>query len=168
MDQLYKTWIGMKHRCHGKGNTDKVYRWYRDKGIIVCDEWRKDFSVFREWALSHGFEEGLTIDRIDSDGNYCPDNCRWVTRSENSRNKKSKDDEASAKFKRFKRGIEQEKGRQLSPDECRSLRNFLNAFDKLPAAGQLLVFGYAQGIVAMSERKQKGGEQDDGSRQSQD
>lgn len=79
---LYAVHQGMKNRC----NNPKVkgFKYYGAKGVKVCDEW-KDFQTFYDWAMKHGYKEGLTIDRIDPGGDYCPENCEWVTRSENSR-----------------------------------------------------------------------------------
>ncbi len=80
--RLYNIWREMRHRC---GNpTDRDYFYYGLRGIRVCPEWDASFIAFREWALSHGYADDLTIDRIDHHGNYEPDNCRWITRSENS------------------------------------------------------------------------------------
>lgn len=73
----------MIERCYKKSN--ESYRLYGAKGIRICDEWLNNPSLFEEWALSNGYEENLTIDRIDSSKNYCPENCRWITREENSR-----------------------------------------------------------------------------------
>lgn len=73
----------MKARCYNEKNTH--YSVYGGRGITICDEWLKDTGSFIEWALSHGYKDGLTIDRIDNDGNYCPENCQWLTKSENSK-----------------------------------------------------------------------------------
>lgn len=76
----------MIRRCESK--KDKSYRFYGAKGIKVCDEWHKRKN-FYDWAKNNGYKEGLEIDRIDSDGDYCPENCRFITRLVNLRNKKS-------------------------------------------------------------------------------
>jgi len=80
---LYRTWAGMKTRCYNQ----EYQGWHRygGRGITVCDEWKNDFASFRDWSLSHGYKEGLSIDRVNNDGNYCPENCEWVTISENSK-----------------------------------------------------------------------------------
>lgn len=75
----------MKDRCHN-ANSQK-YRYYGERGIEVCAEWRNDFLAFREWALSAGYAPGLEIDRENNDGNYTPANCRWVTRRVNNQNR---------------------------------------------------------------------------------
>jgi len=80
--RLYRIWANMRHRCNIP--TMPAYRRYGGRGISVCDEWN-DYSVFRDWANSSGYEDWLTIDRIDNDGNYCPSNCQWITREENIR-----------------------------------------------------------------------------------
>ncbi len=77
---LYKVWQAMKDRCLNKRN--RFYNRYGGRGISVCNEWLY-FSKFYDWAMSHGYEKGLNIDRIDNDGNYEPSNCRWITHAEN-------------------------------------------------------------------------------------
>lgn len=67
------------------------YKYYGGRGIALCKEWN-DFMVFHNWAIDHGYNDTLTIDRIDGDGNYEPGNCRWVSPRVNNQNKKKKDD----------------------------------------------------------------------------
>ena len=80
--KLYHIYHGILQRCFNSSNPSYVK--YGGRGISVCDEWRSSYDSFRMWALENGYREGLTIDRIDSDGNYEPDNCRWITLNENS------------------------------------------------------------------------------------
>lgn len=77
---LYIKWRGMRSRCNNPNS--KSYPWYGGKGIGVCPEWN-DYLVFRQWAISNGFQKGLSLDRIDSSGDYKPSNCQWITHSEN-------------------------------------------------------------------------------------
>ena len=78
---LYNSWRGMKNRCTNPNNS--AYEWYGGRGITVCKGWL-NWDTFREWALKSGWKKGLTIDRIDEDGNYEPSNCQWITRSANA------------------------------------------------------------------------------------
>lgn len=85
--KLQRIFSNMLNRCYSK--KDKNYRWYGEKGIKICDEWTNDYFAFEQWALSHGYKEGLTIDRKDSNKDYCPKNCRWISRVNNSKYKSS-------------------------------------------------------------------------------
>lgn len=81
---LYTTWRGIKDRCYNK--SVKAYKNYGGRGITMCTEWKKDFMSFYNWAIENGYKKGLSIDRINNDKGYCPENCRWVTRKEQNRN----------------------------------------------------------------------------------
>lgn len=83
-ERIYQIWRLMIGRCHNE-NWKNYYTstYYRDRGISVCDEWRQDFYEFKRWALCNGYNDSLSIDRIDPDGNYCPTNCRWIPLAEN-------------------------------------------------------------------------------------
>lgn len=83
--RLYVIWRSMKGRI--KYPSTNSYERYGGRGIRVCEEWENDFSKFSDWALSHGYSEDLTLDRIDPDGDYEPSNCRWATWSEQARNR---------------------------------------------------------------------------------
>jgi hypothetical protein len=81
--KIYGLWAGMLQRCENPKRDN--YKWYGLRGIKVCAEWHQ-FEKFYHWAITNGYEDTLEIDRIDSNGHYEPDNCRWVTRKENNRN----------------------------------------------------------------------------------
>jgi len=83
--RLHRIWSCMKHRCTNP--KDVAYKYYGGKGISVCKEWSTDFSVFQQWALKNGYTANLSIDRIDNNKGYSPDNCRWSTTIEQALNK---------------------------------------------------------------------------------
>ena len=85
--RLYRVWDNMRTRCTcpSKGKDYELY--YGGKGIRVCESWMASFAAFQEWAMEHGYDDYKVLDRIDSNGDYCPQNCRFVTITENNRNR---------------------------------------------------------------------------------
>lgn len=82
--RLYRIWNGMKDRCYNPNCHN--YQNYGGRGIAVCEEWENDFSAFRDWAMNHGYNDTLSIDRICGNKNYEPSNCRWATAKEQCNN----------------------------------------------------------------------------------
>lgn len=82
---LYKTWLNIKSRCYNSNNSH--YKYYGKKGIGMCDDWRNNFKVFYDWAINNGWKRGLSIERIDNNKQYEPENCKWIDISKQSQNR---------------------------------------------------------------------------------
>lgn len=85
--RLYKLYMQMVYRCHN--SSYHRYCDYGGRGISVCQSWKYDYTAFKEWAVSHGYDDSLTIERIDVDGNYCPMNCTWIPSSLQASNRRT-------------------------------------------------------------------------------
>lgn len=139
--RLFSIWCAVKKRCMCE--TDKQYKDYGGRGITICDEWKDDFQTFYDWAVSNGYEEHLTIDRIDVNGNYEPFNCKWSTEKEQSNNKRNNrlltfngktqtlkqwSDETGIQPEtihyRLKRGWDLERALTLTPSYANNNKNF--------------------------------------------
>lgn len=83
--RIYRIWKNMKQRCYNPKNPR--YNFYGKIGVKVCDEWKNNFISFYKWSIENGYQDNLTIDRIDVNGNYEPSNCRWITNKEQQFNK---------------------------------------------------------------------------------
>ena len=88
-NRIYGVWEGMKARCYNPNNS--AYKRYGGRGIKVCEEWKNNSMSFIEWAYKNGYDDKAkykqcTLDRIDNNGDYSPENCRWITQKQNSRN----------------------------------------------------------------------------------
>lgn len=87
-NKLYNQWSGMIYRCTHQAASH--YERYGERGVSVCQEWLDSFENFADWSIKNGYADNLEIDRIDNNGNYSPNNCRWVSHMENSRNRNTR------------------------------------------------------------------------------
>lgn len=85
--ELYRHWCHMKQRCNNERSDN--YKYYGGRGIKVCSTWEKDFVSFKTWAIKNGYKDGLTLERIDVNGNYEPKNCKWIPFIKQIRNRRN-------------------------------------------------------------------------------
>lgn len=85
--RLYRIWSCMKQRCYNRNH--HAFKNYGGRGIVICEEWKDNFQTFYDWAINNGYNDKLTIDRINNNGNYEPSNCRWITLKEQSLNRQT-------------------------------------------------------------------------------
>lgn len=85
--RIHKIWEGMKTRCYNPKN--RYFNHYGGRGITVCDEWMESLQSFHDWAMKNGYSDNLSIDRKDTNGNYCPENCRWVDMKTQQNNRRT-------------------------------------------------------------------------------
>lgn len=87
ISRLYRIWLSMRQRCNYPKH--KYYKHYGGRGIKVCDEWQNDYDAFAEWATRNGYSDTMSIDRIDNDKGYSPDNCRWIYYKDQPKNRRT-------------------------------------------------------------------------------
>ena len=145
--KLYSIWRCMRYRCNSDSPRNHYASRYRDRGIKVCNEWDTSFDDFKEWAMNHGYQEGLTIDRIDADGDYEPCNCRWVTKSENSKGSRGTKSITHADHV-TKSGVSIS---ALSQSEAESLTRLTDILSKLSADGLKRLGDIALGMAIQKE-----------------
>lgn len=111
--KIHRRWCMMIARCESPNMGG--YKNYGGRGITVCDEWKEDFMSFYNWAMTHGYASDLQIDRKDNDGNYSPENCRFVTRAENCQNKVSRTKVSWSGYKGISKRINRKGEERFSP-----------------------------------------------------
>jgi hypothetical protein len=107
---LYNRYASIKSRCNTK--SDRAYPYYGGRGIKICFEWANDFKLFYDWCLENGYKASLDIDRIDNNGDYEPNNCRFVERKINTRNKRKIQSNNTTGYKGVTKSIKEYKQKE--------------------------------------------------------
>ena len=128
--RLYRIWKDIKRRTLNPKH--KQYNDYGGRGITICEEWKNDFMSFYNWAMSNGYSDELSIDRIDNDGNYCPENCRWTTQTIQNRNQRIQTNNTSGyKGVHFNKGS----GKHMARIHINKKRIYLGLYQTAVEAG---------------------------------
>ena len=146
--RLYNTWTNMKDRTLNPKYIQ--YNDYGGRGITICEEWKNDFMSFYNWAMSNGYEEnkGLSIDRIDNDGNYKPSNCRWTTQTIQSRNQRIKKNNTSGyKGVSFKKDINKYSSRIHYNSRTFNLGSYKTAEEGATAYNNYIIENNLEGFI---------------------
>lgn len=153
--RLYVIWKQMKARC--VSTNKEIREYYRDRGITVCQEW-KSYEAFRDWAMSHGYADNLSLDRKDTDGNYEPDNCRWITHRQQTRNSRKRKNGVTSQYK----GVCRSESAWIANVTVNGKTKYLGSFsNEIAAAEAYDDFVYAQdpGIAYLNFPSRKNMEQ---------
>ncbi len=120
--RLYRIWCHIRNRCFCKSSS--AYPDYGGRGVSICEEWSK-YESFRDWAIANGYQDGLEIDRKDSNKNYAPENCRWATRCQQMHNTRKRRDAKHSKFK----GVSKYGNRWIVQFVANGTRFYVGRFD---------------------------------------
>lgn len=144
--RIYNIWCGMRQRCNNPKHP--AARWYHDKGIRLCSEWEEDFFEFQRWSLENGYFDGASIDRIDPDKGYNPENCRWITIEENR-------SRAIRKFRNPRKSHKREPAKRWIPDKGKAEERIVNLINMISAKkGTDFAEGLVAGINLATPRKE--------------
>ena len=146
--RLYKIWASMKDRVFNIKH--KAYQDYGGRGITICEEWKNDVKSFYDWAITNGYEEdkGLSIDRIDNDGNYYPENCRWTTQTIQTRNQRiSKNNKSGFKGVRYHKGNNKYTAQICVNNKNKKLGYFKTAVEGAIAYNNYIIENNLEGFI---------------------
>lgn len=144
--RIYNIWCGMRQRCNNPRHP--AARWYHEKGIRLCSEWETDFSEFQKWSLENGYFDGASIDRIDPNKGYNPENCRWITIEENRNRaiRNAKNQKPTRRRKHLKKWV---------PNKDKAEERILNLLNLISSKkGKDFAEGLVEGINLAAPRKE--------------